>query len=107
MITPETIDRLLKEQHNKCWKCGRALYTDFHVHHGIFPKSHTNFKKYKKQLSMVENLFLVCPKCDLEHGYLSGYQMRCKGWADKVKLGYDMQVWIDSIGMIVPERFDE
>jgi len=106
MITQAVIDRLLRDQSGCCWKCGRDLYGGYHVHHGIYPKSHTNFKKFIKWLSMIQNLFLVCPKCDHEHGYLSGYEMRRKGWADKIRWGYDMDSWNESIPMIEHDRFD-
>lgn len=99
-IPPSTIDRLLKEQHNACWNCGRPL-TKYHAHHAVYGRE----KKFAKWLDMPHNLFLVCPDCHSRHGYLSCYFARCCAWTDKVNMGYDMEGWHAEIPMKVKDNF--
>ena len=100
-ITPALIDRLLKEQRNKCAACWRTFdQHPYHVHHAVIPKGQTNFKKYKKWLDMGENLMLVCWVCDLQHGKLTNNFRRDMFWTFKINNGWDMQGWYDSIPMV-------
>ena len=100
MIDPSTIDRLLKEQKNKCCNCWRTFDKyPYHVHHALIPKGQTNYKKFKKWLDMGENLMLVCPICDLQHGDLTNDFRRDIFWTFKIDNGWKMQEWYDSIPM--------
>lgn len=99
-IAASTIQRLLKEQRNACWNCGRPL-KDWHVHHAVYGRE----KKFSKWLDMAENLFLVCRECHSRHGYLSCYFARCCAWTDKVNMGYDMEGWEKSIPMLIHDNF--
>ena len=99
-ITPALIDRLLKDQHNKCAACHRTFdQHPYHVHHAIFPKGQTNYKKYRKWLDMSENLMLVCWICHQDHGRLTNNFRRDMFWSFKIDNGWDMQGWYDSIPM--------
>lgn len=100
MIADATIQRLLKEQHNACWNCGRPL-KKYEVHHAIYGRD----KKFSKWLDMPENLFLVCPECHSKHGYLSCYFARCCAWTDKINAGYDMEGWHAELPMKVKDNF--
>lgn len=101
-ISQSIIDRLLREQGNKCATCWRMIYTrdDYHVHHAVIPKGQTNYKKYKKYLDQAENLILVCWICHSDHGHLTNSFRRDIIWSRKIEQGYDMQGWYDSIPML-------
>lgn len=100
-ITPALIERLLKEQKNKCCNCYRTFDKHpYHVHHAVIPKGQTNYKKYRKWLDMGENLMLVCWICDQQHGDLTNKFMRDMFWTFKIDNGWDMQGWYDSIPMV-------
>ena len=96
---PDVKERLLKDQNGKCIACGKPI-TDLesaHIHHGVIPKSGTLYKKFKKQLDMIENLFLIHSECDIEHGFLTGFFNRNCLYSKKIDWGYAMEAWLDSI----------
>lgn len=110
-ISQKTIVRLYMEQKGDCAVCHRLFTWDnpMHVHHGIYPKGHTNFKVFKKMLSMAENLFLICAKCDSQHGHLTGWTRRNIFYQDKIAKGYDMRTWNQSLkdaGMVTDYFID-
>lgn len=97
-IDQVTVDRLYKEQNGVCLFCQRPI-PPYHVHHAVIPKSQTNYKKFRKWLDMGENLVLVCPICDQQHGMMTGKKQKNIFWSIKIDLGYSMQEWLDSIPM--------
>lgn len=99
-ISQSLIDRLLKEQKNKCAACWRTI-PDFHVHHAIYTRN-----KNMPFLDCAENLQLLCPTCHLEkHGYLSSWFGRCMAWTAKIEGGYEMEKWNDGLPMLIKDTF--
>lgn len=103
MITDAVITRLLRDQKGACWNCGRDLYGGYHVHHAVL----TRDIRFAKWLDMIENLLLICPRCHQNHGRLSNIETRKKAWKFKCETGYDMKGWMDSIPMLIKDRFEE
>jgi len=100
----ETKQKLLKEQNNRCWFCGKPI-TDGHWHHGVVPRGHTNYRKYKYWLDMPENGAIVCERCDNQHGRMTGFETRNQLFSEKIDLGYDMVEWLESIPMKTKDNF--
>lgn len=95
--------RLLKEQNGLCWICRKPLREDAHVHHAVISRD----KRFAEWLDQPENLILVCSQCHGNHGRLSNYNTRKAVLDWKVKIGYQMREWLESIPMKVKERFDD
>lgn len=100
MITQSTIDALLKDQRDHCWKCWCGI-PPYHVHHAIYTKD----IRFKKWLDMENNLILLCPKCHANHGALSNIETRREVWEWKKKHGYEMDKWHESIPLLVKDIF--
>jgi len=98
-ITPATITRLLKEQHNTCANCWKSI-PPYHVHHAVYTRD-----KRIKGLDDIENLQLLCPDCHSNHGYLSSWFGRCMAWTKKIDAGYDMDKWEKSLPMLIHDQF--
>jgi len=97
-IDQSIIDRLYREQKGTCQFCHRPI-PPFHVHHAVIPKGQTNYRKFRTFLDMGENLVLVCPVCDQQHGMMTGEKKKNIIWSIKIDLGWPMQEWLDSIPM--------
>jgi hypothetical protein len=65
----------------------------------VIPKGQTNYKKFRHWLDMPNNLVLVCPICDQQHGMMTGEKKKNIIWSIKIDLGWPMQEWLDSIPM--------
>lgn len=105
-ITQRVIDQLYNEQRGDCAVCHR-LFTHanpMQCHHAVYTRN-VNFAKW---LDMPENLVALCHECHTTlHGHLTGWKMRCKFYALKVRQGYDMDAWNESIPMIEHDIFTE
>jgi len=102
----EKKQKLLKEQKGKCLICGKRLsINQGHIHHAIYPKSHTNYKKFQEFLDQPENLVIVCWKCHNKHGDLSNAGMRNHLFEYKKSKGYDMDNWNKNSPMKIKDRF--
>ena len=102
MIPQPLIDRLLKDQHGCCWKCGRGL-PPYETHHAVY----TRDVRFQKWLDQIQNLLLICPKCHSNHGSLSNLNTRRAAFKWKCEHGYEMQEWEMSIPFVVHDRFEE
>lgn len=56
-------------------------------------------------MDMRENIALVCPECDTQHGKMTGFEKRNELFSQKIDLGYDMFGWLKSMNMIIQENF--
>jgi len=101
-----TFRRILREQGNVCWFCGKPIREDQgHWHHGVIPRGHTNYRKFAHWLDMAENGAIVCPECDARHGRMTSFRIRNKLFSQKIDQGYDMFGWLESIPMKAKENF--
>jgi len=101
-ITTPTRERVFREQKGKCARCPRVFqsHEDLHAHHAVYGRD-----KRIPELDQPENIQLICHKCHAEHGYLSGWFMRCMAWTEKIDLGYRMQEWHDNLPMLIKDEF--
>jgi hypothetical protein len=100
MISQSTVDRIRKENPN-CFRCGSN--NNLEVHHGVYADK----KRFSKWLDMAENLVFLCHECNggKHKGYVQSWFFRCMVFSWKLECGYDMDTWLDSIGMKSPDHF--
>ena len=98
-IPQPTIDRLLKEQGNKCVRCWRTI-PPHAVHHAVYTRD-----KRVKELDDIQNLQLIGPTCHSNHGRLSSWFMRCRAYSEKIDLGYNMENWCESLPLLIKDNF--
>lgn len=105
MISQSAIDQVLKEQGNMCWKCGGDLCNfGYELHHCVY----TRDIRFAKYLDLPHNLVALCPHCHRKnHGRLTNITSRQKFYKYKLEKGYDMKAWVDSIPMLIHDRFEE
>jgi len=104
MITDKTINKLYDEQDGCCAWCGRKFTSmnPMHVHHAIYARK----KRFANWLDMPENLVALCSRCHLDnHGFMTSWRMRRHWWWYKIRLGYKMDEWSESIPMIIKDNF--
>jgi 5-methylcytosine-specific restriction endonuclease McrA len=96
-VKPEVADKI-KREYLFCFKCGGHAEE---IHH-VWGRD----KQFKKYLDMPENLIMLCHTCNvINKGSVENKTFRQKVWNHKVKLGYKMSEWVDSIDMIIKDRF--
>ena len=78
-----------------------ASHETMHAHHAVYTRD-INFSKW---LDRAENIFLICPECEKDHGYLTCWFRRLCAWSDKLDDGYDMESWEQSIPMLIHDKF--
>jgi hypothetical protein len=90
-MNKELYDAIVKKRGYFCESCGVRIATE--LHHCIIRRS-----KRHPEFDCEQNLELLCKFCHSSPG-IDSYSHSCDFWRKQVHRGYDMQAWIDSLGL--------
>ncbi len=93
----QPIEYYINLRGNFCENCGCRPASE--LHHAIIRRS-----KKHPEYDAPENLELVCRHCHAS-GDLDSYSHSCVFWKRQVSRGYDMEKWIQSLGLKTREFY--
>lgn len=98
-MKPDIREQIFKEM-PYCFRCGS--YANLEWHHGIITKT----KRIKKYLDVAENGITMCHNCNVERkGFIENFEFRNLVFNFKIRRGYDMFGWLESLPIKVKDKF--